>query len=302
MKFLLFLNSLHSLVTLVNAGKKHSTNPSGSPNVPSSPDPQETVWKAQTKLITQFTRHADLDKLDYWIKANAQQSILDYFAYYFVDTETPYSKESLEGFLAPLRDYNYVKETNAFNDDRIWLALASLRAYDLSKEQVFLKHAIHVQEHVKKQWTNVCGGGVPWKTDDNYKNTITNGLYFQLSAALYSKTRSDVYNTDAQGTYKWIMNSGLYNSNVFHDGLVDQKNGSCRLAPDVYSYQLGPIMTGLVELGLNDDALGFALRSLPYFTTSDTKVIKEPNSCDQSTAKDACGGDGKYITKFDLTK
>ena len=186
------MNILHLLqvfisVCMVSAGKKRPETNS-SPSVQTeTPDPNQSVWRAHTKLITQFTRHAELEKLDYWIKANAQQTIFDYFTLFF--KETPYSKDSLEEFLAPLRDYNYEKESNAYNDDRIWLALASLRAFDLSKEQVFLKHAQHVHNHVKYQWTNVCGGGVPWKTDDNYKNTITNGLFFQLSAALYARTK-----------------------------------------------------------------------------------------------------------------
>ena len=242
-----------------------------------------TVWQAHSMFVSQFTQSTNIGGLDFWIRANAWQSIFDYYASF--GNKDGYLAYRLESF----KGYDFRGEGNAFNDDRLWLALAAIRAFDLSSNPDFMEHAKFVHAHVKKTWNDKCGGGVQWKTDNNYKNTITNVLFYQLSISIFKRTNGEQqYLLDGHATYEWLMKTGLYDGKVFQDGL----NGdSCQVQSGIYSYQLGPLMAGLVEEGQTAKALEFAINSLPSFTTAN--VIREYDSCDlDATKTDGCGGDG----------
>jgi len=252
--------------------------------VSATQDPEMGIWKAHSELITQYTLHTGLNGFG-WVEANGMQALFDYYAAFGTTADDPV----LNSILSTLRNYDFQGETNAYNDDRIWLALAAVRAYDLSNDAVFLDHAIFVQKHVSQQWTDQCGGGVPWKMDNPYKNTITNGLFFQLSAALWKRTT--YFADDVNRSATWLGKSGLYNNQTYYDGLAPQADGTCSMQTEVFSYQLGPVIMGLLELGLTDYAMAYAVNSLPAFTDHETRVIVENGGCDQAQAEDACGPD-----------
>jgi len=60
---------------------------------------------------------------------------------------------------------------------------------------------------------------------------------------------------------------------------------------EVFSYQLGPLIMGLLEVGKTEEAMGLAIRSIPEFTDPQTGVIVEVDGCDQNQAGNACGND-----------
>ncbi|KAL1739611.1 glycoside hydrolase, partial [Schizophyllum fasciatum] len=93
---------------------------------------------------------------------------------------------------------------------------------------------------------NYCGGGVWWSSAHDYKNTVTNGLFMHLSAALYIRTRNSDYLDNAKKTWNWLKNSGLRRSDgLWLDG-ARQSGNSCNLdTSSPWTYNQGIVVSGL---------------------------------------------------------
>lgn len=88
-----------------------------------------------------------------------------------------------------------------------WLALA---------QAVFNTQAI--------RWDPNCGGGLRWQifafnNGYDYKNTISNGVFFNLGARLAVYTKNDSYAQWAEKAYDWNAAVGFMDTNYhFYDG------------------------------------------------------------------------------------
>ena len=78
-------------------------------------------------------------------------------------------------------------------DDVQWVALAWLRAYNLTKQEAYLQRALFFYDMVvEKAWDDtVCGGGLWWSGTTKYKNAITNELFLELNMRLYDMDPSN---------------------------------------------------------------------------------------------------------------
>lgn len=97
--------------------------------------------------------------------------------------------------------------------------------------------------------TNKCGGGLRWQIfvfNDgyNYKNTVSNGCFFQLGARLARYTGNDTYAQWAEKAYEWTETIGLLSKEykVF-DGSDSNLNCS-ELNHIQWSYNAGLYMAG----------------------------------------------------------
>ncbi|CAN6649951.1 hypothetical protein TRVA0_024S00650 [Trichomonascus vanleenenianus] len=139
----------------------------------------------------------------------------------------------------------------SFYDDDGWWALAWIASYDLTQNADFLIISRNLFEHMKTGWTDQCNGGLVWNTDRTYKNAIPNELFLQVSSALANRVSSadkQQYLDWALREYEWFMASGMINqNNLINDGLDNncQNNNG-----DIWSYNQGVILGGLVELNL----------------------------------------------------
>jgi predicted alpha-1,6-mannanase (GH76 family) len=110
-------------------------------------------------------------------------------------------------------------------DDNEWWALAWLKAYDLTGDKRYLKPAHRIfRDMIHRSWDTVCGGGVRWAADGEYKNAVTNELFMELAArlALESKDSSEkkYYLRWALSDWTWLKNSGMINNHsMINDGL-----------------------------------------------------------------------------------
>ncbi|KAJ3254292.1 hypothetical protein HK103_007262 [Boothiomyces macroporosus] len=232
-----------------------------------------------------------MDGLAYWPRANVYQAMFDHY-------EATGQRDSvLDQYLKKLAGFWYNLDFNQYLDDRAWLALAALKAHDLQPNQEYIDHAAHEHQLMQQSWSSKCGGGVLWTINGDYKNTIANGLYFELSSKLFLKTKNQFYLNEAQKTIDWIMNvAKLYDGKVFQDG-IENIDSTCDIRGGIYSYQLGVIISGMVNMfkGTNDQswleqATQMAINSLPLFSTNGT--IREYNSCDLGITNTDCGNDG----------
>ncbi|KAF7310502.1 Six-hairpin glycosidase [Mycena chlorophos] len=138
-------------------------------------------------------------------------------------------------------------------DDSQWMILALWKAADYkiyigADPTPYYNSALSLYQLVEGAWDNTCGGGVWWSSADNYKNSITNELFLQVSAVGAILFPNDsFYLTNAKKAQAWIAQSALRNSQgLFNDGLVTStcaNNGQT-----VWIYNQAVIASGLGAL------------------------------------------------------
>ncbi|MHA7154633.1 glycoside hydrolase family 76 protein [Arthrobacter sp. TMN-50] len=135
---------------------------------------------------------------------------------------------------------NGLRWRNSYYDDMAWLALAVDRLPLIGQDG---GHAISALERaLLSAHTPDAGGGLYWNTDRDFKNTPATG-----PAALFFARRGDPVR--AQELVDWLghrlrdQQTGLY-----QDGIRLTAGGEL-LVPTVYTYNQGPVLGALLELG-----------------------------------------------------
>ncbi|KAF1846365.1 glycoside hydrolase family 76 protein [Cucurbitaria berberidis CBS 394.84] len=143
------------------------------------------------------------------------------------------------------------------NDDQAWWALAALSAAENGVPNVgnvtWLDLARNVYNEQKARYDpSTCGGGIRWKVLEgngkdgwHYKNSISNGLFFQLAARLARFTGDADAQAWAERVYDWVVSVKLIGENFeVYDG-TDDTNGTCtELNRDQWSYNNGVFLHG----------------------------------------------------------
>ncbi|USP76311.1 glycoside hydrolase family 76 protein [Curvularia clavata] len=207
------------------------------------------------------------------------------------------------------------------NDDQTWWALAAATAAEVkfpeSQGSVpWIDLARNVFNQQTERWGNEkkgaagCKGGLGWKIakgDGNdgffYKNSISNGLMFQLAARLAklstttNATAAEEAREWAEKVYDWSLHVGLVNDqyDVF-DG-TDEKNGCADLNHNQWSYNVGVYMYGsAVMAAQTGDAKwvqrtrGFIESANRTFVNSETGALWEAK-CEGKEGDEACNSD-----------
>jgi len=95
----------------------------------------------------------------------------------------------------------------------------------------------------------MCGGGMRWQIPRvnvgyDYKNTITNGIFFNLGARLARYTGNQTYAKHAVETWDWMENVRFFDDkiNVWDGGHV--QNNCTDIFRAQFSYNAGVLMQG----------------------------------------------------------
>ena len=101
--------------------------------------------------------------------------------------------------------------------------------------------------------TEHCGGGLRWQIFEfnngfNYKNTISNGGFFQLAARLARYTGNRTYADWAEKSYDWIETTPLVTDNyLYYDGAQIENN--CTVAVQLqWTYNIGTYIMGAANM------------------------------------------------------
>ncbi|WP_416403355.1 glycoside hydrolase family 76 protein [Arthrobacter sp. LFS091] len=147
-----------------------------------------------------------------------------------------------------IRLRNLLRFENHYYDDMAWLALATLRLDKLAEESANSgrrRNAV-VRKRLTPQFdsasTDDFGGGTFWSTKRDFKNTPATAPV----ALYYSRTG---HRSKAQSLVDWLDGKLLHpERGIFLDGLRPA-NGGIQIDDAVYTYNQGPVLGALLELG-----------------------------------------------------
>lgn len=201
----------------------------------------------------------DLPAPYYWWECGALMgAMLDYSHY----TKDPTYDETLATALlaqvGPNFDYMLPKHYgDEGNDDQAFWGFATMSAAERNFPQPdpavpsWLDLSINLWNSLSSRWNmTACGGGLTWQifasnvNGLDYKNTVSNGGLFQLSARLARATGNDTYLQWAHKVWDWTQGVGLIDEDFnVYDGASSKLNctGFQHLS---FSYTAGIYMYG----------------------------------------------------------
>jgi predicted alpha-1,6-mannanase (GH76 family) len=180
----------------------------------------------------------------YWPNAH----MLDVMVDQYLRTKDQKYLAQLKALLSGIKAENNNVFPNNFYDDMGWLALSSLRAFEVTKDQAYTEATNVLWTDMKKGISNVMGGGMGWTKDrPNFKNTPANGPAIILAARLYRLQQKQEDLETAKSLYAWLK-STLVEPGTFriYDGINYDGNGE--LAKNKYTYNYGLFIGAGLEL------------------------------------------------------
>jgi mannan endo-1,6-alpha-mannosidase len=146
--------------------------------------------------------------------------------------------------------------TTQGNDDQVFWAFTAMDAAELDfpnppagdPQWLALAQAVF-NDQVARWDTAVCDGGLRWQifpfnAGYDYKNTISSGGLFQLSARLARYTSNQTYADWAEKTFDWIASTPIIAPNwQIWDGT--SRTDNCSGATETYwTYNVGTLIAG----------------------------------------------------------
>ncbi|QHW33871.1 carbohydrate-binding protein [Paenibacillus rhizovicinus] len=207
----------------------------------------QTFWDSTAKFFW-ANSNKGTSYQGFWVEAELWEMVMDAYQ----NTSDPALKATLrqqidDVFDGTVASYGPDWTNNHFNDDIMWWAMASARAYDITKEQRFLDKAKYYFDFVyDTQWDDdFANGGIWWmNSDHSTKNACINFPAAEAAVYLYNVTKDDHYLDAATRIYRWgktVLTDG--NGKVFDR--IEVKNGT---APDATHYNQGTFIGAAVGL------------------------------------------------------
>ncbi|MCJ1476605.1 hydrolase 76 protein [Lambiella insularis] len=194
----------------------------------------------------------------YWWEAGAMFGQL--VNYWFLTGDTTYNEVVSQGIqfqVGANNDFMPQNQTKDLgNDDQVFWAFTAMDAAEAAfpdppaGDPSWLALAQAVFNDQVLRWdTATCGGGLRWQiypfnAGYDYKNTISSGGLFQLSARLARYTGNQTYADWAEKTYSWIASTPIIaNDYQIWDGTSRVDN--CSGATQTYwTYNVGTLISG----------------------------------------------------------
>ena len=196
-------------------------------------------WYQNNQTATPETAVGTLPAPLYWWEAGAVWGgMIDYWAYTNDTSYNPTVTQALQAQVGP--DNNYMPPayfTSLGNDDQAFWGMAVLAAVEYEYPDPpqgspgWFDLAVATWNTQAPRWdTTSCAGGLKWQIFEsnagyNYKNAISNGAFFQMSARLARYTGNQTYVEWAERSWDWMTRVGLIDTNYnVYDGTDDTIN------------------------------------------------------------------------------
>ena len=229
----------------------------------------------------------------WWNAANAITTLADYSQVAHTRTYRPVIAHTFTAAQNTGKDF-----LNNFYDDEGWWALAWITTYDLTRNPKYLSMAEIIFHDMALGWSNdVCGGGIWWSKDRNYKNAIANELFLSVAAHLANRVKDAKQKAEALAwanrEWQWFHSSGMINADgLINDGLVSSNPAACiNNKKATWTYNQGVILGGLAELSQADSdpsLIAFA----NSIAVAATHRLTDANGILHDECESHCGKDG----------
>lgn len=188
-------------------------------------------------------------------------ALVDYWFYTGDDTWNDITTQGLLWQAGDLGTYMPTNQTRTEgNDDQAFWAFAAMSAAERNFPNPpegspgWLAQVQAVFNTQAARWDEgTCGGGLRWQifTWNNgytYKNTISNGCFFDLAARLAMYTGNSTYAEWAQRAWDWTMDIGLMTDDfLFYDG-ADERNNCTEFNQIEWTYNSGVYLHGAATM------------------------------------------------------
>lgn len=184
--------------------------------------------------------------------------------YWHLTGDVTYNKATMQAMTHQVSDTGDFmpknQTTTMGNDDQGFWAMAAMTAAENkfpdppSDKPQWLAAVQAVFNEYTTRWSEKeCGGGLRWQVYSfnngyNYKNTISNGCFFNVASRLARYTGNHTYAEWATRIFKWEQEAGLIKDDyTIMDGIdvnVDNPSHCTKIDPIQWSYNNGIYMHG----------------------------------------------------------
>jgi len=258
---------------------------------PNSEQPAELVytWEATADSLQNATYQSYLgsngtfvqdnqgnSNFNYWPNAHALDVLVD--GYVRTGNENYVAK--MKALVQGIKVKNGNTYNNVFNDDMIWLANSSLRAYAATNDQEYKDVADFLWAQIKLSWSDdVFGGGITWKQDTpKQKNAVSNAPAAIVALRLYELNQNEDDLAWAKKIYAWQKGNLVDPATGLVWDNIAEVNGVVTTNKDwVFTYNMGTWIGAGIRLykATNDQSyLTDAVKSARSLLTS-PKLVSE---------------------------
>jgi mannan endo-1,6-alpha-mannosidase len=190
-------------------------------------------------------------------------ALLDYSHYTQDSSYDQLLSTALSANIGPTNDLMIPKyQGQEGNDDQAFWTFNMLTAAERNLPQVedasvpsWIQVAENAWNSLSGRWNmSACGGGLLWQIFPenpnglNYKNSVSNGGLFQISARLYRATGNQTYLDWANKVWDWSVETRMIDQNYFvYDGANSDTNCT-DINPVSFSYSAGIYLYGAAVL------------------------------------------------------
>lgn len=198
----------------------------------------------------------------YWWEAGAAfGALIDYYYYTGNSEYNDITTQAMLFQVGPNNDYMPPNQTKTEgNDDQAFWGMAAMSAAEQKfpdpprDKPQWLALAQAVFNSQALRWDkSTCGGGLKWQiftfnNGYNYKNTISNGCFFNMAARLAMYTGNSTYADWADTMWDWVARVGLMSPQYqFYDGTDDNLN--CTAINHIqWTYNAGVFLLGAANM------------------------------------------------------
>ncbi|KAI1842262.1 hypothetical protein JX266_011547 [Neoarthrinium moseri] len=194
----------------------------------------------------------------YWWEAGALfGTMIDYWAFTGDDTYVDITFQALQHQVGDDGDFMPQNQTlTEGNDDQGFWAMSAMTAAEMGfkdpdangKQWLALAQAVF-NEYVWRWDTSTCNGGLRWQvfTFNNgydYKNSVSNGCFFNLASRLARYTGNTTYADWADNVWNWMSDVGFIDNDYnIYDGASDT-DGCTEIDKSQWTYNAGMFLEG----------------------------------------------------------
>lgn len=192
-------------------------------------------------------------------------ALIDYWAYTGDESYNNITLQAMEHQVGDDADYMPENQTRSLgNDDQGFWAMASMTAAEMnftnpsSDDPQWLALTQAVFNEYVDRWngaTDTCGGGLRWQiytfnNGYNYKNSISNGCFFNIASRLARYTANDTYADWAETIFAWELNVKFINDNwQVLDGAGNSGTDNCtEINGALFTYNAGIFLVGAAHM------------------------------------------------------